>query len=102
MDELHRLAARLETAGSAVTAAAGGLDRLREAPRAFGADAPGRIGALARELHAQWTAAIGSRRAEAGRAAERLTELAGGLRTAAEAYAATDVAAARRLGTGER
>jgi hypothetical protein len=100
MDELHRLAARLDSSASAIEAGAAGLDELKDTPQFFGGDAPGRVGDLGRELHAQWTAAVYARRREARRAAERLTDLAAGLRSAADSYAAADAAARERLGGG--
>jgi hypothetical protein len=101
MEELHRLAARLDAAGTAVTAAASGLHGLSEAAQAFGGDAPGRIGDLGRQVHAQWTTACSSRVAEAERAAGRLADLAVGLRFVADSYGAVDADAAGRLGREE-
>jgi hypothetical protein len=97
MDDLHRLAGRLDAAGAALAVATGRLSGLHQHPAAFGADAPGRIGDVGRTLHARWTAALCAREREGRRAAARLADTAVAVRGAAEAYAHADADARRRL-----
>ncbi|GAA1845736.1 hypothetical protein [Asanoa iriomotensis] len=65
-------------------------------PAAFGADLPGRLGVLGRELHERWSSSLfeGSRSATA--LAARLTDAAAALRTAGGGYATVEDDAARR------
>ena len=97
MDELHRLAARLDAAAANVALAAGTISGLHHHPAAFGVDAPGRAGEVGRVLYTRWTAALCTREREARRAAARLADTAVAVRGAAEAYAAADADARARL-----
>ena len=97
MDELHRLAARLDAAAASVAIAARSIGGLHHYPAAFGADAPGRVGEVGRVLYTRWTAALCTREREARRAAARLADTAVAVRGAAEAYAEVDADARARL-----
>jgi hypothetical protein len=97
MDELHRLAARLDAAAVNVALAARTIGGLHHHPAGFGADAPGRVGHVGRVLYTRWTAALCTREREARRAAARLADTAVAVRGAAEAYADADAAARRRV-----
>jgi hypothetical protein len=98
MDDLRRLAARLEADAAAVTTAAAALDPLHVGARSFGADAPGAVGRLGRALHRDWTAALAARECEARDLAARVSDVAASLAGAAAAYAEADDVAGRRLG----
>jgi hypothetical protein len=100
MDDLHRLAGRLDAAAAALAVAARTLGGLHQHPAAFGADAPGRVGDVGRTLHTRWTAALCTREREARQAAARLADTAVAVRGAAEAYAEADRAAQGRLTRG--
>jgi hypothetical protein len=96
VDSLVNRADRLDEAAATLTAAsyavaAGPLD-----PAEFGAEAPGRLGELGRELHGRWIAALAAREREATTMAARLTDAATAVRTAAAGYAGTDDVARRR------
>ncbi|WP_089252538.1 hypothetical protein [Asanoa hainanensis] len=65
-------------------------------PRAFGADLPGRLGELGRELHGRWSAELSAGADTAAMLAARLTETATTLRAASSGYAGVEDDAARR------
>jgi hypothetical protein len=100
MDELQRLAARLDAAAATLAVAVGTLAGLHQHPAAFGADAPGRLGDVGRSLHARWTAALCTREREGRRATARLADAAVAVRGAVDAYAHADAGARRRLARG--
>lgn len=84
--EIDELARRVGDAADAVTEAAARLGDSDPGPRAFGTDAPGALGELARDLHTVWSGALGAREREAAAHGARLTELAGALRQSAQGY----------------
>jgi hypothetical protein len=94
--EIDELAARVDSLGAEVSAAAAGLGRIDPGPAAFAGDGAGRLGELGRAMHAQWGAALAAREREAAAAGARLTDLAGALRTAATGYRDVEDAAHRR------
>lgn len=96
-DGVDQRTRRLDEAGAAVAAAAGGLARLPVEAAWFGADAAGWVGEVGRALHAQWTAALCDREREARAVAEGLSDLSWALRRVAQAYADADDTAARRV-----
>jgi len=102
MDDLYRLAARLDAAAASLAVAAGTLGGLHHQPAAFGADAPGRVGAVGLTLHTRWTAALCTREREARRVAGRLADTAVAARGAAEEYVGADGRAGRRVGRPRR
>ncbi len=63
---------------------------------AFGADLPGGLGALGRELHERWATEVSERARTGAALAARLTETAATLRTAGGGYTSTEGDAARR------
>jgi hypothetical protein len=84
--EIDELAQRVGAVAEEVTGAAARLGLSDPGPRGFGDDGPGRLGELARELHATWSAGLAAREREAAGAGARLTDLAAALRRAAEGY----------------
>lgn len=96
MDSLRAAAGRLDAAADTIADAANAVMRDELSTADFGADAPGRLGALGRALHGRGAAALDDRRDEATEAVARLTELAGSLRAASSGYADTDHAVRRR------
>lgn len=97
MDDLFRLAGRLDAAAATISGSAAALGGLHHDPAEFGAAGPGRVGELGRALHARWSAALYAREREASRAAAELAETAAAVRRAAAGYAEADADAARRL-----
>lgn len=91
-------AAQLDAVADGLTAVGDAVARLPvPALGAHEAGLPGRVGD---ELHARWVAVLAARSREAADAAERVAELAAGLRTTAQQYADTDEAARRRIERG--
>ncbi|GIF74090.1 hypothetical protein [Asanoa siamensis] len=76
----------------------GGLAAVDPGPGAFGADLPGRLGVLGRDLHARWSAEVGERARTVDALAARLTDTAATLRTAGGGYAGAEDDSARRSG----
>lgn len=87
---LDEVARRLETASETLAGAHGVFEQISPAARAFGADAPGQLGALGRQLFAGWCAAVLTREREAKDHAARLVETAQGVRLAAHGYRGTE------------
>lgn len=96
MESVRIVARRLAGAAEAVADAGNGLAVDGPTGHDFGADAPGRLGEVGRELYGRWLAAADDRCREAADASARLAELAETLRRAAAAYDDTDHAARRR------
>lgn len=94
--EIDELAARVDSLGAEVSAAATRLGRTDPGPVAFAGDGAGRLGELGRVMHAQWGAALAAREREAAAAGARLTDLGAALRTAATGYRDVEDAAHRR------
>jgi hypothetical protein len=84
--EIDELAHRVTSVADEVAGTAARLGLADPGVRAFGADLPGSLGELARDLHAKWSAALGAREREAAGHGARLTDLAGALSMAAEGY----------------
>jgi hypothetical protein len=93
---IGQLADRLEGAGNRLTAGAGALADIDPGAAAFGADQPGRLGAVGRLLHQRCSAALGGREREAAAHGARLVDAADLLRTAAARYEGTDAEARSR------
>jgi hypothetical protein len=87
---LEDFATRLGTVGTELTAAAATLFRHDPGADAFGAAAVGRLGALGRDLHATYLAALDDRAREAAAHGARLSATADALARAAAGYAAAD------------
>jgi hypothetical protein len=83
---LHELAGRAGAAGDEMAAAAAVLAGCGPGAAAFGADAPGRLGELGRELHARCATALAARAREAAAHGARLVDAAAALRLAAAGY----------------
>ena len=83
---IDQLADRFEGSGERLGAAAAGLADVDPGAGAFGADAPGRLGAVGRLLHLRWSAALTSRTREAAAHGARLADTAETLRDVAERY----------------
>ncbi|HEY0700642.1 MAG TPA: hypothetical protein VGD43_22900 [Micromonospora sp.] len=96
METLRALASRLDEAAATAGAAASRVARIEPPASAFGADGPGELADQGRDLHSRWVAVIGARTREAAAVADRLADLAAGVRQAAHSYAETDHAAHRR------
>jgi hypothetical protein len=94
--EIDDVANRLSVLAREVTGAAPRLGLVQPGPAAFGGDTPGRLGELGRDLHGVWGAALAAREREAAGHGARLTDLAGGLRRAAEGYRQVEDDAHRR------
>jgi hypothetical protein len=89
-------AARLRSAGAALTAAAAALSGADPGAGAFGSGATGRLGDLGRDLHRVCVTALEARLREAAAHGARLSAAADALGRAAADYAdADDVAAGR-------
>jgi hypothetical protein len=97
MDNLAELAARLDRAASSMARAGETLAGLDPGSVAFGAAAPGRLGATGRALHALFAGAVGARAREAASAGARLADTAAALRWAAAGYLEVDDAARARM-----
>jgi hypothetical protein len=93
---IGQLADRLEGAGNRLAAGAGALADTDPGAAAFGADQPGRLGAVGRMLHQGCSAALGGREREAAAHGARLVDAADLLRTAAARYGEADAAARSR------
>jgi hypothetical protein len=93
---IGQLADRLEAAGNRLAAGAGALADTDPGAVAFGADQPGRLGAVGRMLHQRCSVALGGREREAAAHGARLVDAADLLRTAASRYESTDAAARAR------
>jgi hypothetical protein len=92
----RQAATALDAAATIVTGASGTLGGLGGGPAGFGADAPGRLGELGRELFGQWDQALAARSREAAAAGARLADAAQALRLIAGGYADVDEGARRR------
>ena len=93
---ISQLADRLEGAGNRLAAGAGALADTDPGAAAFGADQPGRLGAVGRLLHQRCSVALGGREREAAAHGARLVDAADMLRTAASRYESADAAARAR------
>ncbi|HZN16792.1 MAG TPA: hypothetical protein VFB84_01115 [Micromonosporaceae bacterium] len=93
---LAELASRISASGQVLTGASARLAGLVPPPAAFGAGAPGHLGALGRALHAQVMAALAARSREAAAHGARLGDAAEMLRWAGAGYAEAEEAAQRR------
>jgi hypothetical protein len=88
---LDDLAARLDSAGDELAAASTTLSLIDPGARALGADAPGGLGELGRDLHRRIATALTARGAEAAAHGARFAETADALRQVAAAYRTADV-----------
>jgi hypothetical protein len=82
--------------GERLAGAGAALGELDPGARAFGADAPGRLGELGQALHRHCAAALAARAREAAAHGARLVDVATALRDAAAGYADIDRSAADR------
>lgn len=87
---LSDLPGRFEAAGDAMGRAAAALRLLDPGARAFGADAPGRLGELGRHLHTRWAATMIERGEEASAQADRFAAIAAAIRGAVTGYRETE------------
>jgi hypothetical protein len=94
---LRELAAQIDRAGEVLTAAGTGLADLAPPAGGFGATAPGRLGELGRDLHAQAVAALAARSREAAAHGARLSDTAQLLRWVGANYAEAEDAARERF-----
>lgn len=93
---IGQLADRLERAGNRLAAGGGALAGTDPGASVFGADQPGRLGAVGRALHQQCSVALGGREREAAAHGARLVDAADLLRAAAARYESTDAEARAR------
>lgn len=100
MDSLRDLAGRIDEATEPLTELARRLPYVGAAGDALHADGPGRPGEIGRALRRQWETILDDRVRELAGAADRLTDTAAALRTAAERYADSDDAAEQRFRGG--
>jgi hypothetical protein len=94
--EIDELAHRVSAVADEVASAAARLGLSDPGARAFGADGPGHLGELSRQLYATWSAGLAGREREAAAHGARLTDLATALRTAAEGYRDAEQSAHQR------
>jgi hypothetical protein len=94
---LAELAAALRTAAATVHETGRPLPAADPGEAPFGADGPGRLGALGRRLHDQWRAALDARSREAGAHARRLAQAAETVDRIAARYGDTEDTVRRRL-----
>lgn len=94
--EIDRVADRVAATADEVSGAASRLGLVQPGPAGFGGDGPGQLGALGRDLHGLWSAALAAREREAAGHGARLTDLAGALRQAADGYRQVEDDAHRR------
>lgn len=99
---LYELAGRITRAGDTVAEAAATIRRLDRGPRAFGGDAPGRLGELGRAMHRQHETGLAARAGEAGGYADGLLDLARDVRLAADRYDRADHRQGYRHQSGAR
>ncbi|MEO3743690.1 hypothetical protein [Plantactinospora sp. B5E13] len=97
MDSLRDLAGRIDDATETLAELARRLPYVGAAGDALHADGPGRPGEIGRALRRQWETILDDRVRELTGAADRLTDTAAALRTAAEWYADSDDAAEQRF-----
>ncbi|MFY1635682.1 type VII secretion target [Solwaraspora sp. WMMB335] len=102
MDGTRAQAAWLDRCAEQLADTARQLARLTGPDRRPGPDPSGRLGLLTDALHRQWQQALVDRAAEADAAGQRLTELATGLRAAADGYRDTDTAVGQQDGVGQQ
>jgi hypothetical protein len=93
---IGQLADRFESAGDRLSTGAGALADADPGAGAFGADAPGRLGAVGRLLHQRWSTALTGRAREAAAHGARLVDAADLLRVAALRYGEAEQAARAR------
>ncbi len=93
---IGQLADRFEGTGERLAAGAGSLADADPGAGVFGGDQPGRIGAVGRLLHQQWSVALAGRAREAAAHGARLVDSADLLRTAAGRYRGAEDAARAR------
>jgi Excreted virulence factor EspC, type VII ESX diderm len=84
----------LRRAATTVTEAGARIGGYDPGPRAFGADGPGDLGELGRQLHQRWLRALDARAREAAALGARLDDAADALVRAAASYADADHRAA--------
>ncbi len=97
---LHDTAARLAAAGAEMSGAAAALPRADPGGGPFGADGPGRLGDLGRDLHRGYLVAVEARAREAAAHGARLSAVADAVARAAAGYAAADGEAREGLRRG--
>jgi hypothetical protein len=95
---LHELAGRVAAVGDRLAGTGATLGARDPGARAFGADAPGRLGDLGRALHGRCASALAARAREAAAHGARLVDVAGALREAAAGYADAEHTAHQRHG----
>jgi hypothetical protein len=93
---IGQLADRLEGAGERLAAGAGVLSDVDPGAGCFGADQPGRLGAVGRLLHQRWSAALSVRAREAAAHGARLVYTADLLRSASDRYRGAEAAVRAR------
>lgn len=98
---LPRLRVHAADTGAVLTDAAATLARLSPGPAALPADAAGRLGELARALHAQVATAVATRAREAAAHGARFADAAEVLRLVAAGYTDTDAQVRRRHQGGD-
>jgi hypothetical protein len=94
-ESLSASVAALRDVGRSVTEVGAGLGAGDPGARAFGADGPGALGELGRELHRQWQRAFDARVREAAAHGARLDDLADRVARVLTGYADIDEGAAR-------
>jgi hypothetical protein len=92
---LRSAAETLRRTGEALGDAAAATTALDPGPRAFGADGPGALGAVGRDLHGLFQRALQARAREAAAHGARLTTVADGVAQAAGHYADVDARSRR-------
>ena len=90
---LSAAAATLRELGDMLAEAGARLSGVDPGPRAFGADAPGSPGDLARDLHRHWLRALDARAREAAAHGARAASTGDAVARAAAAYSEADEAA---------
>jgi hypothetical protein len=94
--ELTAAVAALREAAAELTGASARLGGYDPGARGFGADGPGGLGQLGRDLHRFWSAGLDARAREAAAHGARLDDLAGTLALAGSGYATTEDAVRQR------
>jgi hypothetical protein len=94
---LNDLANRFDAVGDALAGASTTMSLIDPGARAFGADAPGRLGELGRTLHRQFTSALSDRGREAAAHGARLADTAHALRLTAGGLLDADTTAQHRF-----
>ncbi|BEL10286.1 hypothetical protein Q0Z83_084770 [Actinoplanes sichuanensis] len=97
---MDRLADQIDHAAAALAIMDRRVPELLPGAADFAADDAGRPGRIGRALYAGWSAALAARAREAADASSKLTEIAGSVRSGADAYTETDDLVQRRFQRG--